>query len=201
MNSRRGSTLSPISTRNSSSAARGVFHGDLQQRAVGRVERGDAEFLGVHFAQALEPGDLQALFARRANGRQQAAEIVQAGRRVAAAELISGFLDAGPLLRQQGVDLETHLAQLGQLVVDRADFVQFDDVQPARPLAVAVAVRAFGRRSPTSNSSPDRLFLLRDKLVQLLARGEPVFVVAEEDVVDRQSAGDGVLPRRRGCAG
>ena len=69
MNSRRGSTLSPIRMRNRSSAAPASSMRDLQQRAVGRVERRFAELLGVHFAQAFEAGDLQALFAGGADGR------------------------------------------------------------------------------------------------------------------------------------
>ena len=73
INSRRGSTWSPIRTRNRSSAARGVFHFDLQECAVGGVERGVAKFLGVHFAQAFKAGDLQAFFARAANSRRQTA--------------------------------------------------------------------------------------------------------------------------------
>ena len=43
------------------------------------------------------------------------------------------------------------------------------------------------------------LLLLLEELVELLARGEPVLVVADEDVVDRQLAGDRVLPRGVGA--
>src|SRR4051812_3317417 len=36
-----------------------VFHADLQESAVGGVERGFAELFGVHFAEAFEARDLQ----------------------------------------------------------------------------------------------------------------------------------------------
>ena len=62
----------------------GVVHGDLQQGAVGGVEGGVAEFFGVHFAEAFEAGDLQALLAGGAYGGQQAAEVVEPGLVVAA---------------------------------------------------------------------------------------------------------------------
>ena len=93
MNSRRGSTLSPIRTRNRSSAAPASSMRDLQQRAVGGVERGVAELFGVHFAEAFEAGDLQALFAGRADGGEQAAEVFQAGFVFAAAERVAGLFD------------------------------------------------------------------------------------------------------------
>ena len=58
----------------------GFVHFDPEERAVGWVERRVAELLGVHLTQALETGDGEALFAGRAHGRQQAAEIGEAGR-------------------------------------------------------------------------------------------------------------------------
>ena len=54
--------------------AAGVFHFYLQQRAVGGIEGGFAEFFGVHFTQAFEAGDLQTFLARGADGGRQAAE-------------------------------------------------------------------------------------------------------------------------------
>ena len=116
----------------------GVVHGDLQERAVGRDHGRVAQLLGVHFPQALETRDLHALLAAAADGRQQAAEIVQPDGALAAAEQIARLLHAGPLLRNQAVDLETHLPQLGQLAVDRTHLVELDDVQAAAGMAVAV---------------------------------------------------------------
>ena len=73
MNSRRGSTLSPIRMRNSSSAAPASSMLHLQQRAVGGVERRFAELFGVHFAEAFEAGDragpFRPLRGRRRGGR------------------------------------------------------------------------------------------------------------------------------------
>ena len=69
-----------------------VFHADLQQRAVGGVEGGFAELFGVHFAEAFEAGDLQALFAGGADGGGQAAEVFQAGFVFAAAERVAAAL-------------------------------------------------------------------------------------------------------------
>ena len=45
------------------------------------------------------------------------------------------------------------------------------------------------------------LLLGGDELVELLAGGEPVLLLAEEDVVDRQPAGGRVAAARRGRAG
>ncbi len=69
MNSPRGSTLSPIKTRNISSAAAGVGHADSQQHAVGRIECRIAQLLRVHFAQPFKSRDLQALLAGGADRR------------------------------------------------------------------------------------------------------------------------------------
>ena len=59
------------------------------ERAVGGVERGFAEFFGVHFAEAFEAGDLQAFFAGGADGGGQAAEVFEAGFVFAAAERVA----------------------------------------------------------------------------------------------------------------
>ena len=63
MNSRRGSTWSPIRVRKMSSAPEtsSIFTCN-SVRFVG-VERGVAQLFGVHFAQAFEAGDRQAFFA------------------------------------------------------------------------------------------------------------------------------------------
>ena len=86
-----------------------VFHADLQERAVGGVERGFAELFGVHFAQAFEAGDLQALFAGGADGGGQAAEVFEAGFVFAAAERVAAVFFAGALLRDEGFDVEAEL--------------------------------------------------------------------------------------------
>ena len=80
--------------------------------------------------------------------------------------MIARLLHARPLLRNQAVDLETHLPQLGQLAVDRTHLVELDDVQAAGAgMAVAVGLAlglvAFGRcgggaaSSLSFNSLPD----------------------------------------------
>ena len=96
-----------------------------------------AELLGVHFAQTLETRDLHALLAAAADGGQQAAKIFQPDRVLAAAEHVTRLLHARPLLRNQAVDLEAHLPQLGQLAVDGTDLVELDDVQAAGGMPVA----------------------------------------------------------------
>ena len=92
MNSRRGSTLSPMRMRKRSSAAPASSMLIWQERAVGGVEGGVAELFGVHFAQAFEAGDLQALFAGGADGGEQAAEVFEAGVVLAAAERVAAAL-------------------------------------------------------------------------------------------------------------
>ncbi len=115
-----------------------VFHADLEQRAVGGVERGVAEFFGVHFAEAFEAGDLQAFFAGGADGGGEAAEVFEAGFVFAAAERVAAGFFAGALLRDEGVDREAELGEVGERGVDRADFVELDDAEAvsggARPL-------------------------------------------------------------------
>ena len=55
----------------------GVAHADLDERAVGGVERRFAQFLRVHFTEAFEASHLQALFAGCADRWHQTAEIGQ----------------------------------------------------------------------------------------------------------------------------
>ena len=106
-----------------------VVHADLQQRAVGGVERGVAEFFGVHFAEAFEAGDLQAFFAGGADGGGEAAEVFEAGFVFAAAEGVAAGLFAGALLGDQGFDGEAEFGEVGERGVDRADFVELDDAE------------------------------------------------------------------------
>ena len=61
MNSRRGSTLSPISIEKMRSAADGVVDGHLLERPPLGVHRRVEELVGVHLAEALEALDLHAL--------------------------------------------------------------------------------------------------------------------------------------------
>ena len=81
-----------------------VFHADLQERAIGGVERGFAELLGVHFTEAFETRDLQAFFAGGADGGGEAAEVFEAGFVFAAAERVAAGFFAGALLRDEGFD-------------------------------------------------------------------------------------------------
>ena len=90
-----------------------VFHADLQERAVGGVERGFAKLLGVHFAEAFEPGDLQAFFAGGADGGGQAAEVFEAGFVFAAAERVAASFFAGALLWNERFDREAELGEVG----------------------------------------------------------------------------------------
>ena len=116
-----------------------VVHADFDERALGGVESGVAELFGVHFAEAFEAGDLQAFFAGGSNGAGEAAEVFQAVFVFAAAERVAGFFDARALLRDEGLDIEAELGEVGERGVDRADLVQVDD---ADPLVALVAVDA-----------------------------------------------------------
>ncbi len=62
MNLRRSSTFSPISVVKIFSAATTSSSFHLQQRARFGVHGGFPELLGIHFAQALEPGDGELFF-------------------------------------------------------------------------------------------------------------------------------------------
>ena len=77
MNSRRGSTSSPISAREQRVGVGRVVDPDLQQRARVRVERRFPELLGVHLAQALVALHREALAA----GGEDRVEQRAAGRR------------------------------------------------------------------------------------------------------------------------
>ena len=61
MNSRRGSTMSPIRRVEDLVGHIGILDLDLQQCAVFRVERGFPQLFGIHFAQTLVTLDRQAL--------------------------------------------------------------------------------------------------------------------------------------------
>ena len=106
-----------------------VVHADLQQRAVGGVERRFAEFFRVHFAEAFEPGDLQTFFARGADGAGEAAEVFEARFVFAAADGVAAPLFAGPFLRNERLRCRSRGLSGRQHVVDRADFVEFDDAK------------------------------------------------------------------------
>ena len=95
------------------------------------------------------------------------------------------------------LDVEAHRGQVFQAGVDRADFVQFDDVQVDRPGGRcrfgAVGRRRFAHRGLFARG----LLLLLQEFVQLLAGREPVFVAAEKHVKHGQPAGLDVHPLRR----
>ena len=173
-----------------------VFHGDLQQRAVGGVERGVAELFGVHFAEAFEAGDLQALFAGGADGGGQAAEVFEAGFVFAAAERVAGIFAAGAFLGDEGLDREANLVRSVERGVDRADFVELDDAEARgradqaavdRRLAVAglarrgVRMRRVGRAGVATLVCRRLLFLAAaTKSSSSLAGGEPFFAAARK---------------------
>ena len=131
---------------------------------------------------------------------------VEAGGVFAAAEHVTRLFGAGALLRDQRLDVEAHLGQVGQQRVDRAHFVQLDDVQPLRRAGVAVGFflaggvpgtvgAAGGWRAcrgaavePTISSSPVSSSCCATNGIELFARGEPMLVRAEEHVIDRQLA-------------
>ena len=125
---------------------------DLQQRAVGGVERRVAELFGVHFAEAFEAGDLQALFAGGADGGQAGRGGLRGRFRFRRGGACSAALRSP--VRSCGIRasiVEAELGEVGEAGVDRADFVQLDDVE-ARGVgrdavaAVGVAVGARGGR-------------------------------------------------------
>ena len=104
-----------------SSAAAGVVHVDLEQGAVGGVERGVAELFGVHFAEAFEAGDVQALFAGGADGGGQAAEVFEAGFVFAAAEGVAAV--SSPVrswgMRASMVEAESWSGRRGRVLIVR----------------------------------------------------------------------------------
>ena len=73
MNSRRGSTMSPISLAKISSASARVADLDLQQRAHIGIERRLPKLLGIYFAQTFVALQIDALAARLVNGFEQRA--------------------------------------------------------------------------------------------------------------------------------
>ena len=85
-----------------------------QQRAVGGVEGGFAELFGVHFAEAFEAGDLQALFAGGADGGGEAAEVFEAGFVFAAADVVAAAFFAGALDGDEGFDVEAERLEVLQ---------------------------------------------------------------------------------------
>ncbi len=105
-----------------------VVHRDLAERAVVGVERGVAELFGVHLAEAFEASDGEPAFAGGADGGQQPAEVLDAGGLLAAVERVARDLDAGALLANEILDVEAELFKLLERALDRADFVQLDDV-------------------------------------------------------------------------
>jgi hypothetical protein len=69
MNSRRGSTSSPISCENSAVGVDRVVDLDLQQRAGIRIERRFPQLLGVHLAKALVALQVRPLRPKAKTGR------------------------------------------------------------------------------------------------------------------------------------
>ncbi len=71
---------------------------------------------------------VQPAFAGGADGGQQTAEVLDAGGLFAAAERVARDLAAGALLADEVLDVEAELFKLLERTLDRADFVQLDDV-------------------------------------------------------------------------
>ena len=161
-------------------------------RFVG-IERRVAQLFGVHFAQAFEAGDRQALFAGGADGRQQAAQIFQAGRVLAAAEHEARLFGAGALLRNQVCDAKSpscaRSASMLLIVRTSCSSTMCSCAAWPWPLAVGRRLRR-GRAGGVGHGqlAAGLLFLLRAKRVELLARGEPMLLAAQKDVIDRQLA-------------
>jgi hypothetical protein len=80
------------------------------------------------------------------------------------------------------------------LVVDGADLVELEDPQPDRLLAVCIAAVRLAGQAVGDLELLAGCLLLGEELVEATAGGEPVLLVAEEDVVDGELARGGVLP-------
>ena len=72
-----------------SSAAPGSRMLDLNERPIGRIQRGLAQLLGVHFPQPFEARDVQAFFACGPNGGQEAAQVFQPVFRIASPQHVA----------------------------------------------------------------------------------------------------------------
>ena len=165
MNSRRGSTFSPISMRNISSAFSASSSCTCSSVRFVRVERRLPQLLGVHLAQALEARDRQALLAQRAHLGDQVAQVRQQpaccrrspGRSAAAARGRPGAAPAPGRRRQ------AELAQPLQAAVDRPAprAAPARRTSPPWPLPLAVAVACPGVSSATTSSRPSCCSLAR----------------------------------------
>ena len=187
-----------------------VFHADLQQRAVGGVERGFAEFFRVHFTEAFKPRDLQAFFAGVANGSRQAAEVFEAGFVFATAERVAASFFAGAFLGNEGFDSEAEFGEVGEAVLivrtswsstirSRGAFELAAEAAAPSPLVLGTG--ALRRETDVDVEFAAGFFFLGgDEVIELSAGGEPLFAAVQVDVVDR-AGGRSDLAARHGFSG
>ena len=103
MNSRRGSTWSPISIEKIWSAAAASSSVTCCERAAGRVHRRLAQLVGVHLAEALEALQLDALAGQLRTAPRSSSKESASSRAVAERDLERRRAD---LLQQLGVHLD-----------------------------------------------------------------------------------------------
>ena len=165
MNSRRGSTSSPISLVKMSSASADVVDPHLQQRPRLRVERRLPELLGVHLAQALVALQRQPLLAlarsprrgarsaRRSAARGPCAPASPARRRPPAAPSVSAASRRASAERSAKPSSIAHLldaAQHAATAAGRASWVG----RPCQPRSYSAAIRS--SRAATRSAVPCR---------------------------------------------
>ncbi len=186
----------------------GVFHRDFQKRARLDVHRRGPQFFGVHFAEALEAGDLLALLselAERVNQLADASELDAAG----------GIVDVERVVRlavavasgEQVAHREVERLQFFQRLVDGADFVEIDDLQEAifDRLQVVLAIGVGGswqaRSLPHGLGGGDGelftapLLFGGEEFVEVFFDEEPMLVLADEDSEAGQAAVRGQVMR------
>ena len=126
MNSRRGSTFSPISVRNISSALKASSSCTCSSVRLAGSSVVSQSSSAVHLAQALEAGDRHAALAELADLGDQLAQVRQDAALVAVLQeetrrrLAAGY----PRRRHQVRRAQTELAQPLQAAVDAAHLVQ-----------------------------------------------------------------------------
>ena len=182
----------------------GVVHCDFQERASLDVHGRGPQLFGVHFAEALEAGDLLALLTELAEGLDQLAD---AGELDAA----GGVVDVERIVRlavavaggEQVFHCEVERFQFFQRLVDGADFVEVDDLQDAvfDGFQIVLAIGVGGRLGGQVGNLPHggfgggdcELFAAAEffggeELVEIFFDEEPMLVFADEDSEAGQAA-------------
>ena len=111
-------------------SAFGVVHGNLKQGSLRRVERRFSQLFGVHFSQPFESGNLQAAFSDLTNHRKERTQVFQPLSGFVSTQIIPRVFLTGAVNREERIDAEAQLLQFNQVVVNRSDFRQFDNVKP-----------------------------------------------------------------------